>query len=80
MPAKEQTSNCMVMNKYTKYHRSGNFYVKIICVKNFRVVKFSRFRLIRKIFLTVDDYNMALGELLAFSLLPGIRRLRDRSL
>ena len=32
--------------------------LQIICVKNFRVVKFSRFRLIRKIFLTVDDYNV----------------------
>ena len=31
---------------------------QIICMKNFRVVKFSRFRLIRKIFLTVDDYNV----------------------
>ena len=32
--------------------------LQIIHMKNFRVVKFSRFRLIRKIFLTVDDYNM----------------------
>ena len=32
--------------------------LQIIRMKNFRVVKFSRFRLIRKIFLTVDDYNM----------------------
>ena len=30
------------------------FRLKIIRVKNFRVVKFSRFRSIRKIFLTVD--------------------------
>ena len=34
------------------------FALKIICVKNFRVTKFSWFRSIRKIFLTVDDYNM----------------------
>ena len=32
--------------------------LKIIHVKNVRVVKFSRFRSIREIFLTVDDYNM----------------------
>ena len=32
--------------------------LQIIRMKNFRVVKFSRFHLIRKIFLTVDDYNM----------------------
>ena len=34
------------------------FTLKIICVKNVHVVKFSRFRSIREIFLTVDDYNM----------------------
>ena len=33
------------------------FTLKIICVKNFRVVKFSRFRSIHEI-LTIDDYNM----------------------
>ena len=27
-------------------------------MKNFRVVKFSRFRLIGEIFLTIDDHNM----------------------
>ena len=27
-------------------------------MKNFHVIKFSRFRLIREIFLTDDDYNM----------------------
>ena len=32
--------------------------LKIIRVKNFCVVKFSRFRLIRKIFLTVDGCNI----------------------
>ena len=32
--------------------------LKIICVKNFCVVKFSRFRSIREILLTVGDYNM----------------------
>ena len=32
--------------------------ILIIRMKNFRVVKFLRFRLIREIFLTVDDYNM----------------------
>ena len=31
------------------------FTLKIICVKNFRVVKFSRFGLICEIFLTVED-------------------------
>ena len=34
------------------------FVLKIIRVKNFRVVKFSRFRSIREIFLTVDYCNM----------------------
>ena len=34
------------------------FTLKIICVKNFRVIKFSRFRLIREFFLTDDDCNM----------------------
>ena len=34
------------------------FTLKIIRVKNFRVVKFSRFRSIREIFLTVDYCNM----------------------
>ena len=44
--------------------RTGNtvdreiFTLKIFRVKNFRVVKFSRFRLIREIFLTVDDCNV----------------------
>ena len=32
--------------------------ILIIRMKNFRVVKFLRFRSIREIFLTVDDYNM----------------------
>jgi len=34
------------------------FTLKIICIKKFRVVKFSRFRSIHKIFITVDDCNM----------------------
>ena len=34
------------------------FALKIIHMKIFRVDKFSRFRLIREIFLTVDDCNM----------------------
>ena len=34
------------------------FTLKIIRVKNFRVVKFSRSRSIREIFLTVDDCNI----------------------
>ena len=34
------------------------FALKIIRVKSFRVDKFSRFRSIREIFLTVDDCNM----------------------
>ena len=34
------------------------FALKIIRVKNFRVIKFSRFRSIREIFLTVDDCSM----------------------
>ena len=32
--------------------------LKIIRAKNFRVIKFSQFRSIREIFLTVDDCNM----------------------
>ena len=36
------------------YCRSGNFHVKIIRTKNFRVVKFLRFSSICEIFLTVD--------------------------
>ena len=32
--------------------------LQIICMKNFRGVKFSHFRSIREIFLMVDDYNM----------------------
>ena len=59
------------------------FTLKIIRVKNFRVVKFSRSRLIRQISLTVDNcmqYGRALGEFLGFSPLyqvsgePGIAR------
>ena len=34
------------------------FTLKIICVKNFRVVKFSRFHSIHEIFLMVDYCNM----------------------
>ena len=34
------------------------FTLKIICVKNFRVVKFSQFHSIHEIFLTVDYCNM----------------------
>ena len=34
------------------------FMLKIICVKNFHVVKFSRFRWSVNFFLMVDDYNM----------------------
>ena len=34
------------------------FTLKIIHMKNFRVIKFSRFRSIREIFLTVDDCSM----------------------
>ena len=41
-----------------RHRRSGNFALKIIRVKKFRVDKFSRFRSIREIFLTVDDCNM----------------------
>ena len=36
------------------------FTLKILRVKNFRLVKFWRFRSIRKIFLTVANYNMDL--------------------
>ena len=58
------------------------FTLKIICVKNFRVVKFSRFRSIREFFFNgwLLQYGRVLREFLAFSLLPGIRRARDRSL
>ena len=41
-----------------KYRRSGNFRVKNNSREIFRVDKFSRFRSIREIFLTVDDCNM----------------------
>ena len=44
-------------NKIFRYCRSGNFYVKIIRMKIFRVVKFSQFQSIREI-LMVNDYNM----------------------
>ena len=54
------------------------FALKIIRVKIFRIDKFLRFRSIHKNFLTVDDCNM--DKLVAFSLLPGIRRTRDCSL
>ena len=40
------------------YLRSGNFHVKNNLREKFRVVKFSRSRSIREIFLTVDDCNM----------------------
>ena len=40
------------------HHRSWNFHVKNKLRENFRVVKFSRFRSIREIFLTVDNYNI----------------------
>ena len=57
------------------------FALNIILVKNFRVVKFSQFHLIRKFFNGWRlQYGRALGELLAFNLLPSIRRARDRSL
>ena len=39
------------------YRRSGNFHIKIICIKIFRVNKFSQFRLIREIFLTVTIWT-----------------------
>ena len=55
------------------------FALKIIRVKNFRVIKFSRFRSIREIFFNGRrlQYGRVPGEFLAFSLLPGIRRARD---
>ena len=58
------------------------FALKIIRVKIFRVDKFSWFRSIREIFLTVDDCNMdeRLESFVAFSLLPDIRRTRGCSL
>ena len=40
------------------YRKSGNFHIKNNSRENFRVVKFSRFRSICEIFLTVDNYNM----------------------
>ena len=62
------------------------FALKIIRVKNFRVDKFSRFRSIREIFLTVDDCNMderleSLWLLVYFQLSgePGIARCSHRS-
>ena len=62
------------------------FALKIICVKNFRIDKFSRFRSIRKIFLTVDDCNMderleSLWLLVYYQVSgkPGIARCSDKS-
>ena len=48
-------------------------------MKNF-CVKFSQFRSIREIFLTVDDYNMDEHLKISYrlSLLPGIKRAWDR--
>ena len=56
------------------------FALKIIRVKIFRVIKFLQFRLIRKIFFNGRrlQYGRVPEEFLAFSLLPGIRRARDR--
>ena len=51
------------------------FTLKIICVKNFRAVRFSWFCSTREIFLMVDE---APEDFLLFSLLPGIRRAKDR--
>ena len=52
-------SSCLYHDLIVGYCRSEKiFTLKIIRVKNFHVVKFSWFRIIRKIFLTVDDHNM----------------------
>ena len=51
------------------------FTLKIIRVKIFCVVKFSWFCSTREIFLMVDK---AAEDFLPFSLLPGIRRAKDR--
>ena len=62
------------------------FALKIIRVKIFRVDKFSRFRSIREIFLTVDDCNMderleSLWLLVYYQVSgePGIARCSHRS-
>ena len=69
--------NSPSMHCYTcwKYHRSGNFHVK----NNLHNcgVKFSQFHSIRNLFNSWQlQYGWAPGEFLAFSLLPGIRRVR----
>ena len=60
------------------YRRSGNFRVKNFRVKNFRV----KFSFDPRNFLNgwLLQYGRPLREFLAFSLLPGIRRARNRSL
>ena len=58
------------------------FTLKIIRVKNFRVVKFSRFRSIREFFLTVDDCNVDKRLRLVYYQVsgePGITRCSRRS-
>ena len=58
VPTEDQSSIWNTTHLYLEYRRSGNFRVKIIRVKIFHVDKFSRFRSISEIFLTVDDCNM----------------------
>ena len=53
-----QDNHSMAHSKLTTTVDWKMFTLKIICVKNYRVVKFSRFRSICKFILTVDDYNM----------------------
>ena len=71
-----------ITDRLVRYRRSGNFHVKNNSRENFRVVKFSRFRSICENFFNGWrlQYGRALGEFLAFSLLPGTRKVRDRSL
>ena len=56
-----QAHSCQQSNAYMYFKGTIDweiFTLKIICVKNFCVVKFLRFCSIREFLLMVDDYNM----------------------
>ena len=53
-----QDNHSMAHSKLTTTVAQKIFTLEIICVKNYRVVKFSRFRSIYEFILTVDNYNM----------------------
>ena len=48
---------CSLVSYYNTVDREI-FTLKIVCIKNFRVDKFSWFRSIHEIFLTINNYNM----------------------